>query len=71
MGIISTILTLCGIGVGVVLGLLAGFIMFIYFEPDDVKVGVKCLADCSAFIAVELSGNSSIPKSPEARSQRQ
>ncbi|KAL2651010.1 hypothetical protein R1flu_019138 [Riccia fluitans] len=37
MGIISTILTLCGVGVGIVLGLLAGFIMFIYFEPDDVK----------------------------------
>ncbi|KAG6546961.1 hypothetical protein Mapa_011577 [Marchantia paleacea] len=37
MGIISTLLTICGFGVGIILGLVAGYIMFIYFEPDDVK----------------------------------
>ncbi|KAL3700745.1 hypothetical protein R1sor_018767 [Riccia sorocarpa] len=37
MAVIGTIFTICGVGVGVVLGLVAGFVMFIYFEPDDVK----------------------------------
>ncbi|KAI3441215.1 uncharacterized protein J3R85_002466 [Psidium guajava] len=37
MGFFSTILGFCGFGVGVSLGLVVGYYLFIYFQPDDVK----------------------------------
>ncbi|XP_010028720.2 synaptotagmin-1 [Eucalyptus grandis] len=37
MGFLSTILGFCGFGVGVSLGLVIGYFLFIYFQPDDVK----------------------------------
>ncbi|KAF8033176.1 hypothetical protein BT93_D1933 [Corymbia citriodora subsp. variegata] len=37
MGFFSTILGFCGFGVGVSFGLLIGYYLFIYFQPDDVK----------------------------------
>lgn len=38
MGFISTIMGFCGFGVGVSSGLVAGYFLFIYFQPSDVKV---------------------------------
>ena len=38
MGIVSTILGFCGFGVGISIGLLIGYYLFIYFQPTDVKV---------------------------------
>ncbi|KAF3446799.1 hypothetical protein FNV43_RR11979 [Rhamnella rubrinervis] len=37
MGILSTILGLCGFGIGTSIGLVIGYYMFIYFQPTDVK----------------------------------
>ncbi|XP_059459922.1 synaptotagmin-2-like [Corylus avellana] len=37
MGFVSTILGLWGFGVGISLGLVIGYYMFIYFQPTDVK----------------------------------
>ncbi|KAJ9675026.1 hypothetical protein PVL29_024121 [Vitis rotundifolia] len=37
MGIVSTILGFCGFGVGISVGLLIGYYLFIYFQPTDVK----------------------------------
>lgn len=37
MGIVSTILGFCGFGVGISIGLLIGYYLFIYFQPTDVK----------------------------------
>jgi hypothetical protein len=38
MGFISTILGFCGFGVGISAGLAIGYFLFIYFQPNDVKV---------------------------------
>ena len=38
MGFFSTILGFCGFGVGISIGLVAGYFLFIYFQPTDVKV---------------------------------
>jgi hypothetical protein len=40
MGFLSTILDLWGFGVGISIGLVIGYYMFIYFQPTDVKVSV-------------------------------
>ncbi|CDO96921.1 unnamed protein product [Coffea canephora] len=37
MGFLSTLLSLCGFGVGVSSGLVVGYFLFIYFQPTDVK----------------------------------
>ncbi|KAI4339938.1 hypothetical protein MLD38_024821 [Melastoma candidum] len=37
MGFLSTILGFCGFGVGTSIGVVAGYYMFIYFQPTDVK----------------------------------
>ncbi|XP_041015936.1 synaptotagmin-1-like [Juglans microcarpa x Juglans regia] len=37
MGFFSTILGFCGFGVGISIGLVAGYFFFIYFQPSDVK----------------------------------
>ncbi|KAH9311673.1 hypothetical protein KI387_026708, partial [Taxus chinensis] len=37
MGIVSTVLGLFGFGVGVSIGVLIGYFLFIYFHPNDVK----------------------------------
>ncbi|KAF3434698.1 hypothetical protein FNV43_RR21783 [Rhamnella rubrinervis] len=37
MGFFSTLLGFCGFGVGISIGLVAGYILFIYFQPSDVK----------------------------------
>lgn len=37
MGIVSTILGFCGFGMGISIGLLIGYYLFIYFQPTDVK----------------------------------
>jgi|UniRef100_A0A2N9F9M2 Ca2+-dependent lipid-binding protein len=37
MGFFSTILGFCGFGVGISIGLVAGYFLFIYFQPTDVK----------------------------------
>ncbi|XP_019260744.1 PREDICTED: synaptotagmin-1-like [Nicotiana attenuata] len=37
MGFVSTILGFCGFGVGISLGLVIGYYLFIYFQPCDVK----------------------------------
>ncbi|XP_059633143.1 synaptotagmin-2 [Cornus florida] len=37
MGIVSTIMGFCGFGVGISIGLVIGYFMFIYFQPTDVK----------------------------------
>ncbi|XP_019243797.1 PREDICTED: synaptotagmin-1-like [Nicotiana attenuata] len=37
MGFLSSILGFCGFGVGVSAGLVIGYFMFIYFQPNDVK----------------------------------
>jgi hypothetical protein len=41
MGFLSTILGLWGFGVGISIGLVIGYYMFIYFQPTDVKVSVS------------------------------
>jgi hypothetical protein len=41
MGFVSTILGLWGFGVGISIGLVIGYYMFIYFQPTDVKVSVS------------------------------
>lgn len=38
MGLLSTILGFCGFGVGISMGLVIGYYLFIYFQPTDVKV---------------------------------
>lgn len=38
MGFFSTVLGFCGFGFGVAIGLVAGYFIFIYFQPSDVKV---------------------------------
>jgi hypothetical protein len=38
MGFFSTVLGFFGFGVGVTLGLVIGYYLFIYFQPTDVKV---------------------------------
>ena len=42
MGFFSTILGFFGFGIGVTIGLVAGYFLFIYFQPTDVKVIVLC-----------------------------
>ncbi|KAF8395245.1 hypothetical protein HHK36_019187 [Tetracentron sinense] len=37
MGFLSSILGIIGFGIGIPVGLLVGFFLFIYFEPNDVK----------------------------------
>ncbi|GMN48721.1 hypothetical protein TIFTF001_017901 [Ficus carica] len=37
MGFFSTVLGFCGFGVGIFIGLVAGYFLFIYFQPSDVK----------------------------------
>ncbi|KAK9271199.1 hypothetical protein L1049_026789 [Liquidambar formosana] len=37
MGFVSTILGFCGFGVGISIGLVIGYYLFIYFTPTDVK----------------------------------
>lgn len=37
MGFFSTVLGFCGFGVGIFIGLVAGYFLFIYFQPNDVK----------------------------------
>ncbi|KAJ3678583.1 hypothetical protein LUZ60_002386 [Juncus effusus] len=37
MGILSSILGFCGFGIGVSIGLVIGYYLFIYFQPTDVK----------------------------------
>ncbi|PON89993.1 Synaptotagmin-like mitochondrial-lipid-binding domain containing protein [Trema orientale] len=37
MGFFSTVLGFCGFGVGISIGLVAGYFLFIYFQPSDVK----------------------------------
>ncbi|KAE8716744.1 Synaptotagmin-3 [Hibiscus syriacus] len=37
MGFLSTILGLCGFGVGISAGLVIGYYLFIFFQPSDVK----------------------------------
>ncbi|KAG6709254.1 hypothetical protein I3842_06G122700 [Carya illinoinensis] len=37
MGFFSTILGFCGFGVGISIGLVAGYFFFIYFQPSDVQ----------------------------------
>ncbi|KAK3220503.1 hypothetical protein Dsin_014473 [Dipteronia sinensis] len=37
MGVFSTILGLCGFGIGISAGLMIGYFLFIYFQPCDVK----------------------------------
>jgi hypothetical protein len=38
MGFFSTILGFCGFGFGISIGLVAGYFLFIYFQPSDVQV---------------------------------
>lgn len=38
MGFFSTILGFCGFGVGISLGLVIGYVLFVYLLPNDVKV---------------------------------
>ncbi len=38
MGIVTTVLGLVGFGWGVALGLVLGYFIFIYLQPNDVKV---------------------------------
>jgi hypothetical protein len=38
MGFFSTVLGFFGFGIGVTLGLVIGYYLFIYFQPTDVKV---------------------------------
>lgn len=38
MGFFSTILGFCGFGFGISIGLVAGYFLFIYFQPIDVEV---------------------------------
>ncbi|OVA19601.1 C2 calcium-dependent membrane targeting [Macleaya cordata] len=37
MGILSTIMGFCGFGVGISIGIVIGYYLFIYFQPTDVK----------------------------------
>ncbi|XP_058090930.1 synaptotagmin-2-like [Magnolia sinica] len=37
MGILSALFGFCGFGVGISVGLIAGYFLFIYFQPNDVK----------------------------------
>ncbi|KAI3913955.1 hypothetical protein MKW98_010767 [Papaver atlanticum] len=37
MGFLSTILGFCGFGIGISIGVVVGYFLFIYFQPTDVK----------------------------------
>jgi hypothetical protein len=37
MGLFSTVLCFFGFGVGVTMGLVIGYFLFVYFQPTDVK----------------------------------
>lgn len=37
MGILGSLLGILGFGVGISIGLIVGYFLFIYFEPTDVK----------------------------------
>ncbi|TYH22147.1 hypothetical protein ES288_A04G103800v1 [Gossypium darwinii] len=39
MGLVGCLLGTIGFGIGVLIGLFIGFLLFIYNEPADVKVG--------------------------------
>lgn len=41
MGFFSTILGLCGFGIGISMGLVIGYFLFVYLQPNDVKVGFR------------------------------
>ena len=43
MGFFSSILGLFGFGVGISVGLVVGYFLFIYFQPTDVQVSVSSL----------------------------
>lgn len=55
MGFFSTIFGFCGFGVGISMGLMIGYYLFIYFQPSDVKAKffylyVSCIQlFCSSF----------------------
>lgn len=38
MGILSSFLGFFGFGVGISIGIVVGYFLFIYFQPNDVKV---------------------------------
>lgn len=38
MGILGSLLGILGFGVGISIGLIVGYFLFIYFEPTDVKL---------------------------------
>lgn len=40
MGIISTIMGVFGFGIGIAIGLVIGYFLFVYLEPADVKVSI-------------------------------
>ena len=40
MGFLGSLLGIIGFGIGIPLGLLLGFLLFIYVEPGDVKVTI-------------------------------
>lgn len=40
MGFLSTLLDIVGFGIGIPIGLLVGFFLFVYSQPKDVQVGV-------------------------------
>lgn len=44
MGFFGTILGLFGFGVGISIGLVAGYFLFIYVQPNNVEVSVPFLS---------------------------
>lgn len=51
MGFFSTVLGFCGFGVGISIGLVAGYFLFIYFQPTDAKVlSFSSFLDLSVYI---------------------
>jgi hypothetical protein len=56
MGIVSTMLGVVGFGWGLSLGLVVGYFVFIYFQPNDVKVMRCCYSlSVSVFLCVSSS----------------
>lgn len=43
MGVLTTIMGFFGFGIGITIGLIIGYYMFIYFQPTDVKVNFSSL----------------------------
>lgn len=60
MGFLSTFLGILGFGIGVPIGLLLGFFLFVYDVPDDVEVMLSLFSSVSVVLASLLDRAASV-----------